>query len=63
MLLRFRVANHRSIREEQELSLVAVPKRGEAKPKAHEIPPTVHVAGIYGPTPRENLMCWMPCGG
>ena len=48
MLLRFRVANHRSIREEQELSLVAVPKRGEAKPKAHEIPPTVHVAGIYG---------------
>ncbi|PSK95724.1 hypothetical protein CLV63_114157 [Murinocardiopsis flavida] len=48
MLLRFRVANHRSIREEQELSLVAVPRQGEAKPKASEIPRTVRVAGIYG---------------
>ncbi|GAA4916562.1 AAA family ATPase [Streptomonospora salina] len=48
MLLRFRVANHRSIRNEQELSLVEVPKRGEDKPKAGEIPPTVQVAGIYG---------------
>ncbi|MFW5415963.1 ATP-binding protein [Nocardiopsis sp. CNT-189] len=48
MLLRFRVANHRSIREEQELSLVAVPKRGEPKPKGDALPPTVRVAGIYG---------------
>ncbi|GAB3457546.1 ATP-binding protein [Streptomonospora sediminis] len=47
-LLRFRVANHRSIRDEQELSLVAVPERGGAKPKAGETPPTVRVAGIYG---------------
>ncbi|KUP97057.1 AAA family ATPase [Thermobifida cellulosilytica] len=48
MLLRFRVANHRSIRDEQELSLVAVPRRGEEKPKASEIPPTLRVVGIYG---------------
>lgn len=48
MLLRFRVANHRSIRDEQELSLVAVPRRGEERPKASEIPPTLRVAGIYG---------------
>lgn len=48
MLLRFRVANHRSIRDEQELSLVAVPKRGEPKDKGEGAPPTVRVAGIYG---------------
>ncbi|GGO78197.1 AAA family ATPase [Nonomuraea cavernae] len=43
MLLRFRVANHRSIRDEQTLSLVAVPRRGETKELG-----TVRVAGIYG---------------
>lgn len=50
MLLRFRVANHRSLREEQELSLVAAPRRGEAsaKPQAGKVPPTVRVAGVYG---------------
>ncbi|QBI53670.1 AAA family ATPase [Streptomonospora litoralis] len=48
MLLRFRVANHRSIRDEQELSLVEVPKRGKDKPRASEVPATVPVAGIYG---------------
>ncbi|WP_433516653.1 AAA family ATPase [Nonomuraea sp. CA-143628] len=44
MLLRFRVANHRSIRDEQTLSLVSVPRRGE-RPKELS---TVRVAGIYG---------------
>ncbi|PRY00815.1 AAA family ATPase [Allonocardiopsis opalescens] len=48
MLLRFRVKNHRSLRDEQELSLVRVPRRGEPKPKGGEIPPTARVAGIYG---------------
>jgi uncharacterized protein len=48
MLLRFRVANHRSIRSEQTLSLVAVPRRGEPKPRTSDIPRTVQVAGIYG---------------
>jgi hypothetical protein len=43
MLLRFRVANHRSIRDEQTLSLVSVPRRGESKKLS-----TVRVAGIYG---------------
>ncbi|CRK59915.1 hypothetical protein [Alloactinosynnema sp. L-07] len=47
MLLRFRVANHRSIRDEQELSLVAVPRKGDPKPTG-PIPQTVRVAGIYG---------------
>ncbi|MEV5573972.1 AAA family ATPase [Spirillospora sp. NPDC052269] len=47
-LLRFRVANHKSIRDEQTLSFVAVPKRGEPKPRATEIPPTTRVTGIYG---------------
>lgn len=47
MLLRFRVANHRSVRDEQELSLVAVTRKGEPKPTGL-IPPTVRVAGIYG---------------
>ncbi|WP_182873737.1 AAA family ATPase [Microbispora sp. H10670] len=48
MLLRFRVANHRSIRDEQTLSLVATPLRGEPKPRSTEIPRTIRVAGIYG---------------
>jgi hypothetical protein len=43
VLLRFRVANHRSIRDEQTLSLVSVPRRGETT----ELD-TVRVAGIYG---------------
>ncbi|MFC5183155.1 AAA family ATPase [Actinomadura harenae] len=47
-LLRFRAANHKSIRDEQTLSFVAVPKRGEPKPRATEIPPTTQVTGIYG---------------
>ncbi|APU17551.1 MULTISPECIES: AAA family ATPase [Actinoalloteichus] len=47
MLLRFRVANHRSLRDEQELSLVGVPGRGQPKPTG-PVPPTVRVAGIYG---------------
>ncbi|WP_328447456.1 AAA family ATPase [Amycolatopsis sp. NBC_00438] len=50
MLLRFRVANHRSIREEQELSLVAAPRRGEASPPVEAgAPRAVRVAAIYGP--------------
>ena len=47
MLLRFRVANHRSLRDEQELSLVAQPRKGEGKPTG-TLPETVRVAGIYG---------------
>jgi len=47
-LLRFRVANHRSIRDEQTLSFVATPRRGQGRPKAAEIPPTVRVVGVYG---------------
>ncbi|MEV5408565.1 ATP-binding protein [Thermopolyspora sp. NPDC052614] len=48
MLLRFRVANHRSLRDEQTLSFVSTPRRGAPKPRATEIPPAVSVAGIYG---------------
>ncbi|TYB57810.1 ATP-binding protein [Nonomuraea sp. PA05] len=43
MLLRFRVANHRSIRDEQTLSLTAASRRGEAKRAT-----PLEVAGIYG---------------
>ncbi|MEU7002483.1 ATP-binding protein [Nonomuraea sp. NPDC046570] len=43
MLLRFRVANHRSIRDEQTLSFMAVPRRGEPKQLS-----TVRAAGVYG---------------
>lgn len=64
MLLRFRVANHRSIRDEQTLSLVAVPRRGEAKPPAGTIPPTLRVSGIYGANASGksnvlNALAWM----
>ncbi|NJP23790.1 ATP-binding protein [Microbispora hainanensis] len=48
MLLRFRVANHRSLRDEQTLSFVAAPRRGEQKRKGAVIPRTVSAAGIYG---------------
>ncbi|MFI0801372.1 hypothetical protein SAMN04489729_6038 [Amycolatopsis lurida] len=49
MLLRFRVANHRSIRDEQELSLVAVPRQGAEGSADKVVPPAVRVAAIYGP--------------
>lgn len=48
MLLRFTVANHRSIRDEQELSLVAVARRGERRGATPLVPRAVAVAGIYG---------------
>lgn len=48
MLLRFRVANHRSIRDEQTLSFVASRRRGEDRQRTTGTPPTVPVAGIYG---------------
>ncbi|MEV7807940.1 ATP-binding protein [Microbispora sp. NPDC088329] len=48
MLLRFRMANHRSLRNEQTLSFVAVPRRGEPKPRGADIPRAVAVTGIYG---------------
>lgn len=47
MLLRFRTANHRSLRDEVELSLVSQPRKGEPKP-AGALPEAVRVAGIYG---------------
>ncbi|MFC0544475.1 AAA family ATPase [Kutzneria chonburiensis] len=47
MLLRFRTANHRSLRDEVELSLVSQPRKGESKPTS-ALPETVRVAGIYG---------------
>jgi energy-coupling factor transporter ATP-binding protein EcfA2 len=43
MLLRFRVANHRSIRDEQTFSLIATPRRGE--PRAAK---PLRVVGVYG---------------
>jgi hypothetical protein len=63
MLLRFRVANHRSIRDEQTFSFVAVPRRGHPKPTG-PIPPTVKVAGIYGANAsgKSNILAalhWM----
>lgn len=63
-MYRFRVANHRSFRDEQELSLVAVPGPGERKPGAQEIPPTVRVAAVVGANAsgKSNLvgaMRWM----
>lgn len=79
MLLRFRVANHRSIRDEQELSLVAVPRKGEPQASG-SIPPTVRVTGIYGANAsgksnvldamdfmvkavRSSYRDWSPTGG
>jgi energy-coupling factor transporter ATP-binding protein EcfA2 len=50
MLLRFRVANHRSIRDQQELSLVAVPRHSEPELAGDSpVPAAVRVAAIYGP--------------
>jgi len=68
MLLRFRVANHRSIRDEQELSLVAVPRHGEQEAGTDgRHPQPLKVAAIYGPNAsgkssviikyRENPFC------
>ncbi|WP_449063565.1 AAA family ATPase [Planomonospora algeriensis] len=48
MLLRFRVANHRSIRDEQTLSFVAARSRGLAGQRTNGTPRTAPVAGIYG---------------
>src|ERR1700716_278454 len=79
MLLRCRVANHRSLRDEQELSLVAAPRRGEKVP-AGLVPSSVRVAGIYGANAagksnvlsalrfmidavRDSYGRWEPAGG
>lgn len=48
MLLRFRVANHRSIRDEQTLSFVASRRRGAPRQRLTEIPEIVSITGIYG---------------
>lgn len=79
MLLRFRTANHRSLRDEVELSLVSQPRKGEPKP-AGALPEAVLVAGIYGANASgksnvldavgflaeavaNSLACWPPTGG
>ncbi|WP_194853169.1 ATP/GTP-binding protein [Nocardia sp. SYP-A9097] len=52
MLLRFRVENHASLRDEQELTLVSSechPKRAEAEVPGSSELVTVPVAAIYGP--------------
>ncbi|AOS65707.1 AAA family ATPase [Actinoalloteichus hymeniacidonis] len=62
MLLRFRVANHRSLRDEQELSLVAV--RGRGQPKSDgPVPDTVRVAGIFGANAsgKSNVLHALGC--
>lgn len=79
MLLRFRTANHRSLRDEVELSLVSQPRKGASKPGA-ALPETVRVAGIYGANAsgksnvldavgflakavRDSFAAWSPTGG
>jgi uncharacterized protein len=48
MILRFRVANHRSIRDEAVLSLVSTSMRGATPPGGDWRAATNRVAGIYG---------------
>lgn len=48
MLLRFRMANHRSIRDEATLSLVSSSMRGTTPPQGDWRAATLRVAGIYG---------------
>jgi uncharacterized protein len=79
VLLRFRTANHRSLRDEVELSLVSQPRKGESKPTG-TLPETVRVAGIYGANAsgkstvldamaflgkavRSSFASWSPTGG
>lgn len=58
MLLRFRLANHRSIRDEAELSFTNRKLRGVAAPGGQWSGATVRVAGIYGPNAsgKSNLI-------
>lgn len=49
MLLRLRLANHRSIKDEAELSLVSPRFRGACPAEGTWIAVTNRVAGIYGP--------------
>jgi energy-coupling factor transporter ATP-binding protein EcfA2 len=79
VLLRFRTANHRSLRDEVELSLVSQPRKGESK-STGTLPETVRVAGIYGANAsgksnvldamaflvkavRNSFSGWSPTGG
>ncbi|MFI6762160.1 ATP/GTP-binding protein [Micromonospora sp. NPDC050417] len=48
MLLRFRLANHRSVRDEVELSLVASTMKGAAPARGDWTSVTVRTSGIYG---------------
>jgi uncharacterized protein len=58
MLLRFRVSNHRSIRDEAELSLVSTSFKGTAPAGADWRKATLRVAGVYGPNAsgKSNLL-------
>ncbi|EIV94973.1 ATP/GTP-binding protein [Frankia sp. QA3] len=58
MLLRFRVANHRSIRDEAELSLISSSLRTITPPDGDWIGATTRVAAIYGANAagKSNLL-------
>lgn len=58
MLLRFRVRNHRSLRDETELSLVSSRLRGSQPVDGGWLDSTVRVAGVYGPNAsgKSNLL-------
>jgi hypothetical protein len=59
MLLRFRVANVRSLRDEQELSFVAPGDSQVPSPRTAAVPPAVlqkgHRAGTPSRLPRPSL--------
>jgi predicted ATP-dependent endonuclease of OLD family len=56
--LRFRVGNHRSIRDEAEISLVSTSFKGAAPPDGDWSQATLRVLGIYGPNAsgKSNLL-------
>lgn len=58
MLLRFRVANHRSIRDEAELSMISPSLRTVTAPGGNWSSSTVRVAAVYGPNAagKSNLL-------
>jgi hypothetical protein len=58
MLLRFRVANHRSIRDEATLSMVSPALQTVTPPDGDWVSSTTRVAGIYGPNAsgKSNIL-------
>ena len=61
MLIEFRVENHRSLRDEQVLTMEAGRVGDETDPRPRQVPghsETLTGAGLYGETPAARATCW-----